>query len=158
MYLRFTLETARKIRQLTRKRSGLITDLRATGFQLTPAEKDPFENFDIRIFGALSFQVEKMAMTRFLTKRFRWQFGSRGEQMKTEDRYLKFARWSEEDKAYVGYGPDLFPWGGVCQGDDEEQTYRELRQLVMEEIQQLIAEGKELPLPITRPMREPAGV
>jgi hypothetical protein len=50
--------------------------------------------------------------------------------MKTEDRYLKFVRWSDEDKAYVGFCPDLFPWGGVCHGADEEQTYRELRELV----------------------------
>jgi hypothetical protein len=78
--------------------------------------------------------------------------------MKTEDRYLKFVRWSEEDKAYVGYCPDLFPWGGVCHADDEEQTYRQLRELVAEEIKQLLANGKELPFPATRPMREPAGV
>ena len=78
--------------------------------------------------------------------------------MKTEDRYLKFVRWSDDDKAYVGYCPDLFPWGGVCHGGDEEQTYRELRELVSEEIKQLLANGKELPLPVTRPMREPAGV
>jgi hypothetical protein len=54
--------------------------------------------------------------------------------MKTEDRYLKFVRWSEDDKAYVGYCPDLFPWGGVCHGEDEEETYRELCNLVAEEI------------------------
>ena len=75
--------------------------------------------------------------------------------MKTEDHYLKFVRWSDDDKAYVGYCPDLFPWGGVCHGVDEEQT---LRELVAEEIKQLIANGRELPPPITRPMREPAGV
>ena len=78
--------------------------------------------------------------------------------MKTEDRYLKFVRWSEDDKAYVGYCPDLFPWGGVCHGDNEEQTYRELCDLVAGEIKQLVASGKELPPPITRPMRELAGV
>ena len=78
--------------------------------------------------------------------------------MKTEDQYLRFVRWSEEDNAYIGYCPDLFPWGGVCHGDDEEQTYRELRELVTEEIKQLMAGGKDLPPPITRPMREPAGV
>ena len=99
-------------------------------------------------------------MTRFLIKRNPESIRdcSRREQMKTEDQYLKFVRWSEEDKAYVGYCPDLFPWGGVCHGDDEEQTYRELRQLVAEEIKQLVADGKDLPPPITRPMREPAGV
>jgi hypothetical protein len=78
--------------------------------------------------------------------------------MKTEDRYLKFVRWSEDDKAYVGYCPDLFRWGGVCHGEDEEETYRELCDLVTEEIKQLIATGKELPPSITRPMRERADV
>ena len=78
--------------------------------------------------------------------------------MKTEDRYLKFVRWSDEDAAYVGFCPDLFPWGGVCHGEDEEQTYRELGSRVREEIEQLTTGGKELPAPVTRPMREPAGV
>ena len=78
--------------------------------------------------------------------------------MKTEDRYLKFVRWSDDDDAYVGYCPDLFPWGGACHGADEEQTYRQLRALVCEEIEHLTAGGKELPPPVTRPMREPAGV
>lgn len=78
--------------------------------------------------------------------------------MKTEDQYLKFVRWSEEDKAYVGYCPDLFPWGAVCHGKDEEQTYRELRDLVRQEIEELIAAGKKLPPPVTRPTRQPAGV
>ena len=78
--------------------------------------------------------------------------------MKTEDQYLKFVRWSDDDKAYVGYCPDLFPWGGVCHGADEEQTYRELCGLVRAEIEELVKTGKELPPPATRPMREPAGV
>jgi hypothetical protein len=79
-------------------------------------------------------------------------------QMKTEDRYFKFVRWSDDDGAYVGYCPDLFPCGGVCHGDDEEQTYRQLGALVRDEIEQLTAAKKELPAPATRPMREPAGV
>ena len=33
--------------------------------------------------------------------------------MKTEDRYLKFVRWSEADGFYVGYCPDLF-LGAAC--------------------------------------------
>ena len=78
--------------------------------------------------------------------------------MKTEDRYLKFVRWSDEDATYVGFCPDLFPWGGVCHGEDEEQTYRELGSRVREEIEQLTTGGKELPAPVTRPMRKPAGV
>jgi hypothetical protein len=78
--------------------------------------------------------------------------------MKTEDLYLKFVRWSEDDGAYVGYCPDLFPWGGVCHGADEEKTYGQLSELVRAEIEQLSAAGSQLPAPATRPMREIAGV
>jgi hypothetical protein len=74
--------------------------------------------------------------------------------MKTEVQYLKFVRFSEEDGLYVGYCPDLFPWGGVCDGDSEEDTYRKLCALVREEVQELRQAGKELPLPSTRAMRE----
>ncbi len=78
--------------------------------------------------------------------------------MKTEDRYLKFVRWSDEDRVYVGYCPDLFPWGGVCHDEDEGRTYEALGALVREEIAELIAAEKPLPEPVTRPMREAAGV
>ena len=78
--------------------------------------------------------------------------------MKVEDRCLKFVRWSEEDAGYVGYCPDLFPWGAVCHGADEEETYRQLRALIREEVEQLLANGTELPLAATRPMREAVGV
>ena len=74
--------------------------------------------------------------------------------MKTEDRYLKFVRWSDEDALYVGYCPDLFPWGGVCHGATEEEAYRQLTELVREEVEELGREGKPLPEPVTRPMRE----
>ena len=36
--------------------------------------------------------------------------------------YLKFVQWSEEDRLYVGYCPDLFV-GGVCHGKDENKVY-----------------------------------
>jgi hypothetical protein len=36
--------------------------------------------------------------------------------MKAQDQYLKFVRWEAADGFYVGYCPDLFPWGGVCHG------------------------------------------
>ncbi len=74
--------------------------------------------------------------------------------MKTEDHYLKFIFWSEPDQLYVGYCPDLFPWGGVCHAATEEKAYRELCLLVRDEIADLLRAGKELPLPSTRPMRE----
>ena len=74
--------------------------------------------------------------------------------MKPEDRYLKFVRWSEEDHAYVGHCPDLFPWGGVCHAATEEATYRKLRILVREEVAQLGRKRQLLPAPNTRPMRD----
>jgi predicted RNase H-like HicB family nuclease len=74
--------------------------------------------------------------------------------MKTEDRYLKFVLWSDDDNCYVGYCPDLFPWGGVCHGATEEQTYAQLCALVREEIADLRNAGKEIPVPATRAMRE----
>jgi hypothetical protein len=74
--------------------------------------------------------------------------------MKTEDPYLKFVRWNEEDDLYVGYCPDLFPWGGVCHGEQEEITYHQLCALVREEVERLRLAGKELPVHGTRPMRD----
>ena len=74
--------------------------------------------------------------------------------MKPEDQYLKFVRWSDEDKAYVGHCPDLFPWGGVCHGATEEDAYHQLCLLVREEVDELHQAGKDLPPPTTRAMRE----
>jgi hypothetical protein len=74
--------------------------------------------------------------------------------MKAEDQYLKFVRWSDEDGLYVGFCPDLFPWGGVCHGKTEEQAYGQLCVLVREEVQELRSSGKDLPVPGTRPMRD----
>lgn len=74
--------------------------------------------------------------------------------MKAQDQYLKFVRWEEPDNLYVGYCPDLFPWGGVCHGKTEEETYRSLCTLVHEEVGELVQAGKELPPASTRPMRE----
>lgn len=74
--------------------------------------------------------------------------------MKTEDQYLKFVRFSEADGIYVGYCPDLFPWGGVCDGGTEEDAFHKLCALVREEVAELHSSGKELPPPSTRPMRE----
>jgi predicted RNase H-like HicB family nuclease len=74
--------------------------------------------------------------------------------MKPQDQYLKFVRWEPEDGLYVGYCPDLFPWGGACHGDSEEDTYHKLRQLVADEVEQLQSKGEPLPAPRTRPMKE----
>ena len=74
--------------------------------------------------------------------------------MKPEDQYLKFVRWEEDDRLYVGYCPDLFPWGGVCHAETEEETYRVLCKLVHEEVEELRTAGTPLPNVATRPMRE----
>jgi len=74
--------------------------------------------------------------------------------MKNEDRYLKFIRWCDEDRAYVGFCPDLFPWGGVCHGASEEVAYRKLCLLVREEVARLSRKRQTLPAPSTRPMRD----
>jgi hypothetical protein len=73
--------------------------------------------------------------------------------MKAEDRYLKFVEWSEPDAAYVGYCPDLFPWGGVCHASSEEAGYRELLKLVRSEVAALTQCRTELPEPRTHPVQ-----
>ena len=74
--------------------------------------------------------------------------------MKTEDRYLKFVLWSEEDRCYAGHCPDRFPWGGVGHGETEKKTFHQLCTLVREEVEELRQTGKEIPAPATRAMRE----
>jgi hypothetical protein len=74
--------------------------------------------------------------------------------MKAEDCYLRFVQWNEADSLYVGYCPDLFPWGGICHGESEETTYHQLCTLVRDEVEQLQHDGKDLPNPGTRPMRD----
>ena len=74
--------------------------------------------------------------------------------MKPEDRYLKFVRWSDEDRVYIGFCPDLFPCGGVCHGSSEEAAYRKLRLLVRDEVAQLGRKHQSLPMPNTRAMRD----
>ena len=74
--------------------------------------------------------------------------------MKAQDKYLKFVRWEEDDRLYVGYCPDLFPFGGACHGTTEEEAYRQLCALVADEVGELQRDGKELPPASARPMRE----
>ena len=74
--------------------------------------------------------------------------------MKPEDNYLRFVRWSQPDNLYVGYCPDLFPWGGVCHAATEEEAYGELCRIVRDEIEELSHSGASLPEPSTRPMRD----
>jgi len=58
--------------------------------------------------------------------------------------YLKFVQWSDEDRLYVGYCPDLFI-GGVCHGKDENKVYSELCRLVGEDLAQRRRAKESLP-------------
>ena len=74
--------------------------------------------------------------------------------MKPQDRYLMFVRWSEEDQLYVGYCPDLFPFGGVCHGSSAVEAFAKLSEIVDDTVATAQEKGIELPTPTTRPMRE----
>jgi predicted RNase H-like HicB family nuclease len=74
--------------------------------------------------------------------------------MKTQDRYLMFVRWSDEDSTYVGYCPDLFPAGGVCHGATAVEAFERLCDAVEDTVTTAEAQGLPLPLPRTRPMQE----
>lgn len=74
--------------------------------------------------------------------------------MKPSDRYLKFVQWSDADAAYVGFCPDLFPYGGVCHSATEPEAFAVLCGMVQETVEDAAAEGLPLPEPRTRPMRE----
>ena len=63
--------------------------------------------------------------------------------MKNYDRYLKIVEWSEEDQCYVGTCPGLF-YGG-CHGDNEVEVYKELVEIVEENIALYKENGKPLP-------------
>ena len=63
--------------------------------------------------------------------------------MKDSTRYVKIIEWSEEDQCYVGSAPGLI-YGG-CHGDDEQQVFEELCQVVHEAIELYRVDGKPLP-------------
>ena len=74
--------------------------------------------------------------------------------MKAQDKYLQYVQWEEEDSLYVGYCPDLFPYGGVCHGATPVEAYAQLTEIVEDTVRTALEQGLELPAPSTRPMRE----
>lgn len=70
--------------------------------------------------------------------------------MRAADRYHKWVEWSDEDQAYIGHCPDLIT--GI-HGDDPQQVYRELCEVVDEAIAVLEQDGRPLPPPTVRPAR-----
>jgi predicted RNase H-like HicB family nuclease len=65
--------------------------------------------------------------------------------MKDSTRYVKIVEWSDEDQCFVGSCPGLF-YGG-CHGDDEQEVFAELCQLVDETVEYYEREGRPLPPP-----------
>ncbi len=63
--------------------------------------------------------------------------------MKYSDRYAKIVAWSEEDHCYVGSAPGLLLGG--CHGDEEQQVFAELCQIVDEAVALYVADGQPLP-------------
>ena len=65
--------------------------------------------------------------------------------MHTSNRYMKIVEWSDEDQCYVGSCPGLF-YGG-CHGDNEQEVFAELCQIVEETIELYRRDDKPLPSP-----------
>ena len=74
--------------------------------------------------------------------------------MKTSDVYLSFVQWSQADRAYVGYCPDLFSAGGVCHGVTAVEAFKRLWKIVEDTVATAESKRLKLPPPRTRPMRE----
>jgi len=62
--------------------------------------------------------------------------------------YLKIVEWSDEDQCYIGSAPPLI--GRCCHGDDETKVYRDLRQIVEEQMALYAEDGKPLPDPTAK--------
>ena len=71
--------------------------------------------------------------------------------MKASDQYHKWVEWSDEDHIYIGKCPDVIT--GI-HGDDPVRLYSELCDVVDEVIHYFVSEGRPLPRPLIRPMRE----
>lgn len=71
--------------------------------------------------------------------------------MKVNDQYHKWVEWSAEDGVYIGKCPDLIT--GI-HGDDPVRLYAELCETIEDVIEHFETEGRTLPPPRVRPMRE----
>ncbi|MCY4210638.1 MAG: pilus assembly protein HicB [Gammaproteobacteria bacterium] len=73
--------------------------------------------------------------------------------MKVSDCYHKWVEWSEADQVYIGRCPDLIT--GI-HGDNPMLLYSELCDVVEDVVSHFQSEGRPLPAPQVRPMREVA--
>ena len=65
----------------------------------------------------------------------------------SSDNYLKTIEWSDDDSCYIGTSSGLFI-GGI-HGDNQQQLFQELCEVIEETIQLFEAEGKPLPAATT---------
>jgi len=63
--------------------------------------------------------------------------------MKESTRYVKIVEWSDEDQCYIGSCPGLF-YGG-CHGQNEQEVFGHLCQIVEETIELYKRDEKPLP-------------
>ena len=63
--------------------------------------------------------------------------------MRESARYVKIVEWSDEDQCFVGSCPGLL-YGG-CHGDDEQEVFAELCEIVEETIELYKKDGRSLP-------------
>ncbi|MBS1257132.1 MAG: hypothetical protein MAG551_00167 [Candidatus Scalindua arabica] len=65
--------------------------------------------------------------------------------MKDSAKYAKIVEWSDKDQCFIGSCPGLF-YGG-CHGDNEQEVFAELCEIVEETIVLYKQDSKPLPLP-----------
>lgn len=63
------------------------------------------------------------------------------------DRYGRLVEWSEEDHAWLGYCPALFPYGAVCHANTPWEAFYRLSELIEEELIHLVDANQPLPAP-----------
>jgi len=73
--------------------------------------------------------------------------------MKESDLYHKWIEWSDEDQVYIGKCPDLIT--GI-HGDDPVKLYGELCEVIEDVVGHFNEQGRQLPSPRVRPMKEVA--
>ncbi len=71
--------------------------------------------------------------------------------MKLTDQYHKWVEWSEEDQVYIGKCPDIIT--GI-HGDDPVALYAELCHEISDVLEHFRSQGRPLPKPSIRPMKE----
>ncbi len=65
--------------------------------------------------------------------------------MKDSAKYAKIVEWSDKDQCFIGSCPGLF-YGG-CHGDNEQEVFAELCEIVEETITLYKQDSKPLPPP-----------